>query len=156
MVVIAPLVAAAGIQTLGGLAGGLLGQGSKNKQIEGDWALQNYVAQQNAANNIMGLNASLGQGMSNNRWSNVLGPDLDQARQFTAAKQKFDFLAPKENALNRENARWSIGASLDPSSREAGFQALLNENRKVGFDKLVASDAMFGPTGFSNRFTRNA
>ena len=156
MVVIAPLVAAAGIQTIGGLAGGLFGQGAKNKQIEGDWALQNYVAQQNAANNIMGLNASLGQGMSNNRWSNVLGPDLEQARQYTAAKQKFDFLAPKENALNRENARWSTGASLDPSSREAGFQALLNKNREVGFDKLVATDAMFGPTGFSSRFTKNA
>jgi hypothetical protein len=147
---------AAGLGLIGGVFEGLLGRQAKNDQIAGDWALQNYISQQNAANNIMGLNASLGQGMSNNRWSNVLGPDLDQARQFTATKQKFDFLAPKENALNRENARWSIGASLDPSSREAGFQALLNENRKVGFDKLVASDAMFGPTGFSNRFTRNA
>ena len=153
---IAPEIGAAAINTVGGLVGGLFSQGSKNKQIAGDWALQNYVAQQNAANNIMGLNASLGQGMSNNRWSNVLGPDLEQARQYTAAKQKFDFLAPKENALNRENARWSTGASLDPSSREAGFQALLNKNREVGFDKLVATDAMFGPTGFSSRFTKNA
>ena len=144
MVVIAPLVAAAGIQTIGGLAGGLFGQGAKNKQIEGDWALQNYVAQQNAANNIMGLNASLGQGMSNNRWSNVLGPDLDQARQFTAAKQKFDILAPKENALNRENARWSIGASLDPSSREAGFQAFLNENRKANTAANIGMQGLFG------------
>jgi len=151
-----PLIGSAAIQTIGGLAGGLFGQGAKNAQMKGDWDLQNYVAQQNAANNIMGLKASLGQGLSNNLFSNVLGPDLEQARQFTAQKQKFDFLAPKENAMNRENARWSIGASLDPSSREAGFQALLNENRKVGFDKLVASDAMFGPTGFSNRFTRNA
>ena len=147
---------AAGLGLIGGVVEGLLTRDSKNAQMAGDWALQNHISQQNAANNIMGLNASLGQGMSNNRWSNVLGPDLDQARQFTAAKQKFDFLAPKENALNRENARWSIGASLDPSSREAGFQALLNENRKVGFDKLVASDAMFGPTGFSSRFTKNA
>ena len=156
MVVIAPLVAAAGIQTIGGLAGGLFGQGAKNRQMEGDWKLQNYLAQQGFENNRMGLNASLGQGISNNLFANVLGPDLDQARQFTAQNQKFDFLAPKENAMNRENARWSIGASLDPSAKEAGFQALLNENRKTGFDKLVATDAMFGPTGFSNRFTRNA
>lgn len=156
MVVIAPLVAAAGIEAIGGLAGGLLGQGAKNRQMEGDWKLQNYLAQQGFENNRMGLNASLGQGISNNLFANVLGPDLDQARQFTAQNQKFDFLAPKENAMNRENARWSIGASLDPSAKEAGFQALLNENRKTGFDKLVATDAMFGPTGFSNRFTRNA
>jgi hypothetical protein len=154
--IIDPLIGSAAIQTIGGLAGGLFGQGSKNKQIKGDWELQNYVAQQNAANNIMGLKASLGQGLNNNLFSNVLGPDLEQARQFTAQKQKFDFLAPKENAMNRENARWSIGASLDPSAREAGFQALLNENRKTGFDKLVATDAMFGPTGFSSRFTKNA
>ena len=154
--IIDPLIGSAAIQTVGGLAGGLFGQGAKNKQIEGDWALQNYVAQQNAANNIMGLNASLGQGLSNNLFSNVLGPDLEQARQFTAQKQKFDFLAPKENAMNRENARWAIGASLDPRAKEAGFQTLLNQNRKAGFDKLVATDAMFGPTGFSNRFTRNA
>ena len=150
------LITSAAIQGLSGLAGGLFGQGAKNAQMKGDWELQNYVAQQNAANNIMGLNASLGQGLSNNLFSNVLGPDLEQARQFTAQKQKFDFLAPKENAMNRENARWSIGASLDPSAKEAGFQALLNKNREVGFDKLVATDAMFGPTGFSNRFTRNA
>ena len=149
-------ITSAAIQGLTGLTEGLFGNASRERQAAADRAMQSFVAQQNAANNIMGLNASLGQGMSNNRWSNVLGPDLDQARQYTAAKQKFDFLAPKENALNRENARWSIGASLDPSSREAGFQALLNENRKVGFDKLVASDAMFGPTGFSSRFTKNA
>jgi len=156
MVVIAPLVAAAGIEAAGGALAGFLGRSAKNAQMVGDWAQQDWLAKQQFENNRMGLNASLGQGINNNLFANVLGPDLDQARQFTAQKQKFDFLAPKENAMNRENARWSIGASLDPSSREAGFQALLNENRKTGFDKLVATDAMFGPTGFSSRFTKNA
>ena len=150
------LITSAAIEGLSGLAGGFFGQGAKNRQIETDAAIQGYVGQQNAANNIMGLKASLGQGIGNNLFANVLGPDLDQARQFTAQNQKYDFLNPKENAMNRENARWSIGASLDPSAREAGFQALLNENRKTGFDKLVATDAMFGPTGFSSRFTKNA
>jgi hypothetical protein len=150
---IAPEIGAAAIQTFGGLAGGIFGQGAKNRQIEGDWALQNYLGQQNAANNIMGLNASLGAGMSNNRWANVLGPDLEQARQYTAQKQKFDFLAPKENALSRENARWSIGASLDPKAREAGFQALLNENRKEGFKAALPGELMFGRTSGSGRFT---
>lgn len=144
MVVINPLIGAASIEAFGGLAGGLFNQGAKNRQIEGDWNLQNYLAQQGFENNRMGLNASLGQGMSNNRWSNVLGPDLEQARQYTAAKQKFDFLAPKENALNRENARWSIGASLDPSSREAGFQALLNENRKANTAANIGMQGLFG------------
>jgi hypothetical protein len=156
MVVIAPLVAAAGIQAAGGMFEGLLGRSSKNAQMVGDWAQQDFLAKQQFENNKMGLHASLGQGISNNLFANVTGPDLDLTRQFTAQKQKYDFLAPKENAMNRENARWSIGASLDPSAREAGFQALLNENRKTGFDKLVATDAMFGPTGFSSRFTKNA
>ena len=156
MVVIAPLVAAAGIEAAGGAFQGLFGRSAKNAQMVGDWAQQDWLAKQQFENNRMGLNASLGQGISNNLFANVTGPDLDQARQFTAQKQKYDFLAPKENAINRENARWSIGASLDPSAREAGFQALLNENRKTGFDKLVATDAMFGPTGFSSRFTKNA
>ena len=150
---IAPEIGAAAINVFGGMAGGLFGQGAKNKQIEGDWALQNYLGQQNAANNIMGLNASLGAGLSNNRWSNVLGPDLEQARQFTAAKQKFDVLAPKEGALNRESARWSLGASLDPTAREAGFQALLNENRKEGFKAALPGELMFGRTAASGRFT---
>lgn len=150
-----PLIGAAAIQTVGGLAGGFLGQGAKNAQMKGDWDLQNFIALQNAENNRMGLQASLGQGISNNLFANVLGPDLEEKRQRTAQNQKFDFLLPKENAMTRENARWSIGASLDPSAR---FQALLNEkskNRAIGFDKLVASDAMFGPTGFSSQFTKN-
>ena len=138
------LITSAAIQGLTGLTEGLFGNASRERQAAADRALQSFVAQQNAANNIMGLNASLGQGMSNNRWSNVLGPDLDQARQFTAAKQKFDILAPKENALNRENARWSIGASLDPSSREAGFQAFLNENRKANTAANIGMQGLFG------------
>ena len=138
------LITSAAIQGLTGLTEGLFGNASRERQAAADRAMQSFVAQQNAANNIMGLNASLGQGMSNNRWSNVLGPDLDQARQFTAAKQKFDILAPKENALNRENARWSIGASLDPSSREAGFQAFLNENRKANTAANIGMQGLFG------------
>jgi hypothetical protein len=151
-----PLIGSAAIQTIGGLAGGLFGQGAKNAQMIGDWKQQDWLGKQQFENNRMSLNASLGQGISNNLFANVTGPDLDQARQFTAQNQKYDFLNPKENAMNRENARWSIGASLDPSAR---FQALLNEkskNRAIGFDKLVATDAMFGPTGFSSQFTKNA
>lgn len=140
------LITSAAIQGLTGLTEGLFGNASRERQAAADRAMQTFVAEQNAANNIMGLNASLGQGMSNNRWSNVLGPDLDQARQYTAAKQKFDFLAPKENALNRENARWTIGASLDPSAREAGFQALLNENRKANTAANIGMQGLFGKT----------
>ena len=140
------LITSAAIQGLTGLTEGLFGNASRERQAAADRAMQSFVAQQNAANNIMGLNASLGQGMSNNRWSNVLGPDLDQARQFTAAKQKFDILAPKENALNRENARWSIGASLDPSSKDAGFQALLNKNREANAAANIGMQGLFGKT----------
>jgi len=155
MVVIAPLVAAAGIQAAGGLAEGFFGNAAKQQMAANDRAFQTFAAQQSTANNIMGLNASLGQGISNNRWVNMLGPEADQLRQFTAAKQKSAFLDPLEDARERENARWTMGASLDPLSKETGFQALVNANRKSGFDKVVASDAMFGPTSFSRLLTRN-
>ena len=101
MVVIAPLVAAAGIQAVGGLAEGFLGNAAKQQMAANDRAFQTFAAQQSAANNIMGLNASLGQGMSNNRWANMLGPDADQLRQFTAAKQKAAFLDPSSASARR-------------------------------------------------------
>ena len=147
MVVIAPLVAAAGIEAIGGLAGGLFGQGAKNRQMEGDWKLQNYLAQQGFENNRMGLNASLGQGISNNLFANVLGPDLDQARQFTAQNQKFDFLAPKENAMNRENTRWAAAASLDPTFKANSFQNMLNANRQEYVKANAGARGMFGRIG---------
>jgi len=146
MVVIAPLVAAAGIQAAGGAFEGFFGRQAKNNQIAGDWALQNYLGQQNAANNIMGLNASLGSNLSSNRYSNVVGPDWDRLRQREAKFDMSNIFLPKEEALKRESARWSIGASLDPSSREAGFQALLNENRKANANANIGMQGMFGKT----------
>jgi hypothetical protein len=147
MVVIAPLVAAAGIQTIGGLAGGLFGRGAKNAQIKGDWDLQNYVAQQNAENNKMGLQASLGQGLSNNLLANVLGPDLEEKRQRTAQNQKFDFLLPKENALDRENTRWAAAARLDPTFKVGPFQDMLNANRQEYVKANAGLRGMFGRIG---------
>ena len=101
MVVIAPLVAAAGIQAAGGAFEGFFGRQAKNNQIAGDWALQNYLGQQNAANNIMGLNASLGSNLSSNRYSNVVGPDLDRLRQREAKFDMSNIFLPKEEALKR-------------------------------------------------------
>jgi len=149
MVVIAPLVAAAGIQAAGGMFEGLLGRSAKNAQMVGDWAQQDFLAKQQFENNKMGLNASLGQGISNNLFANVLGPDLDQARQFTAQKQKFDFLAPKENAIDRENTRWAAAASLDPTFKANSFQNMLNANRQ----EYVKANA--GPRGMFGRINDN-
>jgi len=147
MVVIAPLVAAAGIQAAGGAFEGLLGRSAKNAQMVGDWAQQDFLAKQQFENNRMGLNASLGQGISNNLFANVLGPDLDQARQFTAQKQKYDFLAPKENAMNRENARWAAAASLDPTFKANSFQNMLNANRQEYVKANAGPRGMFGRIG---------
>lgn len=138
------LIASAAIQGLSGLAGGLFGQGAKNAQMVGDWAQQDFLAKQQFENNRMGLSASLGQGISNNLFANVLGPDLDQARQFTAQKQKFDFLAPKENAINRENTRWAAAASLDPTFKANSFQNMLNANRQEYVKANAGPRGMFG------------
>ena len=142
-----PLIGSAAIQTVGGLAGGLFGQGAKNRQMEGDWKLQNYLAQQGFENNRMGLNASLGQGISNNLFANVLGPDLEEKRQRTAQNQKFDFLLPKENALNRENTRWAAAASLDPTFKANSFQNMLNANRQEYVKANAGLRTMFGRIG---------
>jgi len=143
------LITSAAIQGLSGLAGGFLGRDSKNAQMVGDWKQQDFLAQQQFENNRMGLNASLGQGISNNLFANVLGPDLDQARQFTAQKQKFDFLAPKENAIDRENTRWAAAASLDPTFKANSFQNMLNANRQ----EYVKANA--GPRGMFGRINDN-
>ena len=149
---IGDMTGAAGLNLIGGLAGGFLERDTKNAQMAGDWKLQNFLAQQGFENNRMGLNASLGANMSSNRWANMLGPDADQLRQFTAAKQKLDILSPKENALNRENARWTIGASLDPSARQVGFQDMLNANRREYVKANAEKRGMFGQINdnFSN------
>ena len=144
MVVIAPLVAAAGIEAAGGAFAGLLGRQAKNDQMVGDWKLQNFLAQQGFENNRMGLNASLGQGISSNRYANVVGPDLDKIRQREGKFDMSNIFLPKEEALKRESARWSIGASLDPSSREAGFQALLNKNREANAAANIGMQGLFG------------
>ena len=144
MVVIAPLVAAAGIGAAGGAFEGFLGRQAKNDQMVGDWKLQNFLAQQQYENNRMGLNASLGQGISSNRYANVVGPDLDKIRQREGKFDMSNIFLPKEEALKRESARWLTGASLDPSSREAGFQAFLNDNRKANTAANIGMQGLFG------------
>lgn len=141
------LITSAAIQGLSGLAGGFLGQGAKNAQMKGDWDLQNFIALQNAENNKMGLQASLGQGISNNVFANVLGPDLEEKRQRTAQNQKFDFLLPKENALNRENTRWAAAARLDPAFKAGSFQDVLNANRQEYVKANAGLRGMFGRLG---------
>ena len=138
------LITSAAIQGLSGLAGGFLGQGAKNAQMKGDWDLQNFIALQNAENNRMGLNASLGQGISSNRYANVVGPDLDKIRQREGKFDMSNIFLPKEEALKRESARWASAASLDPSSRDAGFQAFLNENRKANTAANIGMQGLFG------------
>ena len=135
---------AAGLGLIGGVVGGLLERDTKNAQMVGDWNLQNFLAQQGFENNRMGLNASLGQGISSNRYANVVGPDLDKIRQREGKFDMSNIFLPKEEALKRESARWSIGASLDPSSREAGFQAFLNENRKANTAANIGMQGLFG------------
>jgi hypothetical protein len=137
---------AAGLGLIGGVFEGLLGRQAKNDQMAGDWAFQNFLALQQAENNRMGLNASLGSNLSSNRYSNVVGPDLDRLRQRESKFDMANIFLPKEEALKRESARWSIGASLDPSSREAGVQAWYNKNREANANANIGMQGMFGKT----------
>jgi hypothetical protein len=122
MVVIAPAVAAAGINAAAGLAGGLFGA---NKEAQANKILaqsQAFVAQQNAANNVMGLFGSLGSAQNAQYWGNVLAPDLDVSRQLGAKRTELAELLPKEEGRQRENLRWETGYKNDPAFRNASQQ----------------------------------
>jgi hypothetical protein len=147
MVVIAPAVAAAGINAVAGLAGGLFGA---NKEAEANKILaqsQAFVAQQNAANNVMGLFGSLGSAQNAQYWGNVLAPDLDVSRQLGAKRTELAELLPKEEGRQRENLRWETGFKSDPAFRNFSQQQAIS-NLKTNPDIIrdkAAKTGMFGP-----------
>jgi hypothetical protein len=147
MVVIAPQVAAAGINAVAGLAGGFL---NRNKEAEANKILaqsQAFVAQQNAANNVMGLFGSLGSAQNAQYWGNVLAPDLDVSRQLGAKRTELAELLPKEEARQRENLRWETDFKSSPAFRNFSQQQKISDlkyNPDIIREK-AAKTGMFGP-----------
>jgi hypothetical protein len=147
MVVIAPEVAAAGIKAGAGLIQGFFGA---NKEAEANKILaqsQAFVAQQNAANNVMGLFGSLGSAQNAQYWGNVLAPDLDVSRQLGAKRTELAELLPKEEGRQRENLRWETDFKSSPAFRNFSQQARISDlktNPDIIKEK-AAKTGMFGP-----------
>ena len=147
MVVIAPAVAAAGISAVAGIAGGLFNRGQQEKANAILARSNDFVAQQNAANNVMGLFGSLGSAQNAQYWGNVLAPDLDVSRQLGAKRTELAELLPKEEGRQRENMRWETGFKSDPAFRNFSQQQAIS-NLKTNPDIIrekAAKTGMFGP-----------
>lgn len=145
---------------VGSLAGGIFGMMGADKQAQTQANIANaqMAAQADALKQGIMMQrdtakGNLGAGLQNLIYGSTTGPDLELARQKGAKQFEYDVFAPKEAAINRENARWASAASLDPTQRMASFQNLLNENRKEGFRQALPGELMFGRTAGSGRFT---
>ena len=145
---------------VGSLAGGIFGMMGADKQAQTQAGIANaqMAAQADALKQGIMMQrdtakGTLGAGLQNMIFGATTGPDIELARQKGAKEFEYNVLAPKEAALNRENARWASAASLDPTQRMASFQNLLNENRKEGFRQALPGELMFGRTAGSGRFT---
>jgi hypothetical protein len=147
MVVIAPMVAAAGIKAIGGIAEGFLNRGQQERANAILARSNDFVAQQQAANNVMGMFGSLGSAQNAQYWGNVLAPDLDVSRQLGAKRTELAELLPKEEGRQRENLRWETGFKSDPAFRNFSQQQAIS-NLKTNPDIIrekAAKTGMFGP-----------
>ena len=147
MVVIAPAVAAAGINAVAGIAGGLFNRGQQERANAILARSNDFVAQQNAANNVMGLFGSLGSAQNAQYWGNVLAPDLDVSRQLGAKRTELAELLPKEEARQRENLRWETDFKSSPAFRNFSQQQKISDlkyNPDIIREK-AAKTGMFGP-----------
>lgn len=145
---------------VGSLAGGIFGMMGADKQAQTQANIANVqmAAQADALKQGIMMQrdtakGTLGAGLQNMIFGATTGPDIELARQKGAKEFEYNVLAPKEAAIDRENARWSSAASLDPTQRIASFQKLLNKNREEGFRQALQGELAFGPTGRSRQFT---
>jgi hypothetical protein len=148
MVVIAPAVAAAAINAGAGLFEGLL---NRNKQQEANAILArsaDFRAQQDAANNVMGMFGSLGSAQNAQYWGNVLSPDLDLSRQQKAEQYKLGFLDPKQAAMDREFGRAELDFRNSPAYRELQSRLGVQTTKNNIAEQRAEKAGMFGQISY--------
>lgn len=100
-----------------------------------------------------GRNAEVAFGLGNRNVSLDTGPRLAFDLQKEAENYSRQFLAPQDLALGSEASKRERLARISPESKEAAlFENLLNMKR-IGFQEANRMEGLFGPTGFSRRFT---
>lgn len=137
----------AGIGAVGGIISGFGANATNASIAEAQAKAQTFAAQQAFENNRMGLYGNLGSQLNSQIWGNVLGPDLDVARQLGAKRTELAELLPKEEGRQRENIRWETGFKNDPAYKKFSQQQAIS-NLKANPDIIrekAARTGMFGP-----------
>lgn len=100
-----------------------------------------------------GRNAEVAFGLGNRNASLYTGPRLAFDLQKEAENYQRQFLAPQDLALGSEASKRERLARISPEAKDAAlFENFLNMKR-TGFPEAARMEGMFGPTGFSRRFT---
>lgn len=120
---------------------------------EAQLAAADFATRQSTANQMMGLQAQLGESLGSRLLAATTAPDLERTRQFQSRKEEADIFAPKEMALGYERLKRAQDLATSQAAKDEMYQNLLNYKRQKGFDIAAEKEAMFGPTAFSRRFT---
>jgi hypothetical protein len=133
-------------------------EGGRNRRfqkssIESQLKAADFAALQDAANQIMGLQAQAGENTAARVAGLGWGADLDFGRQLAAKRAELSEFKPKEMGLDYERAKRAQDLATSVSAKDALFQNLLDFKRRKGFELLAQDEARFGPTSFSRQYT---
>jgi len=133
-------------------------EGGRNRRfqkssIEGQLKAIDFATLQDAANQIMGLQAQAGENTAARVAGLGWGADLDFGRQLAAKRAELSEFKPKEMGLDYERAKRAQDLATSVSAKDALFQNLLDFKRRKGFELLAQDEARFGPTSFSRQYT---
>ena len=140
----------AGIASAGAsIFSGILGNRAANDSLRMQNAMQNAAIEEARR----GREAEVAFGLGNRLASFGTGADIERRRQQDVEQYTRQFLAPADLALSSEASKRERLARISPESKEAAlFENLLNMKR-TGFQEASRMEGLFGPTGFSRRFT---
>jgi hypothetical protein len=133
-------------------------EGGRNRRfqkssIESQLKAADFAALQDAANQIMGLQAQAGENTAARVAGLGWGADLDFGRQLAAKRAELSEFKPKEMGLAYESAKRAQDLATSQAAKDALFQNLLDFKRRKGFELVAPSEAAFGRTAFSGQFT---
>lgn len=96
---------------------------------------------------------ALAGSMFNQIFGTGTGADLSYGREKAAKQFELNELAPKVLDISSQRSKRERLAAISPEAKEAAlFENFLNMKR-TGFENASRMEGLFGPTGFSRKFT---
>ena len=96
---------------------------------------------------------ALAGSMFNQLFGTGTGADLSYGREKAAKQFELNELAPKVLDISSQRSKRERLAAISPEAKEAAlFENFLNMKR-TGFENASRMEGLFGPTGFSRKFT---